>query len=192
VSADPVADSRFLAWVLRHDPGAVGITLDSAGWVPVDELLAAAARAGRDLSPEALRRVLDAPGKRRFETRDGLIRAAQGHSVRVDLGLEPSQPPAVLYHGTVARFLPAIRAEGLRPGQRMHVHLSADTGAAAVVGARRGRPVVVWVDAAGMHAAGHEFWRAANGVWLTGLVPPAFITMPADGPRDERRGRYGR
>ena len=81
----------------------------------------------------------------------------------------------MLYHGTVERFLPAIRAEGLRPGQRTHVHLSADVGTARTVGARRGRPVVLRVDAAGMHAAGLVFHRATNGVWLTDRVPPRWF-----------------
>ena len=176
------AASKFLAYVLRHDPAAIGLTLDSGGWVAVDELMAAAGRHGRPLSAELLRRVVHAPGKRRFEIRDGRIRAAQGHSVPVDLGLTAVPPPAVLFHGTVARFLPGIMADGLRPGERIHVHLSADPATAAAVGARRGRPVVLRVDATGMHAAGHEFFRAANGVWLTARVPPGYITRPAADP----------
>jgi putative RNA 2'-phosphotransferase len=170
------AASKFLAYVLRHDPAVIGLALEDGGWVAVDVLLEAAARHGRGLSAEALRQVLGAPGKRRFEARDGKIRAAQGHSLPVDLGLAPARPPAVLYHGTVARFLPAILAEGLRPGKRAHVHLSADEGTAAAVGARRGQPVILRVDAAGMHERGHEFFQAANGVWLTGSVPPGCIT----------------
>jgi putative RNA 2'-phosphotransferase len=177
-TAELTAASKFLAYVLRHNPAAIGLALDDGGWVAIDVLLAAAARNGRPLSAEALRQVIDSPGKRRFEARDGLIRAAQGHSVPVSLGLEPLAPPVVLYHGTVARFLPGILAEGLRPGQRVHVHLSADPGTAATVGARRGRPVVLRIDAAGMHAGGHEFFRAASGVWLTARVPPGFISAP--------------
>lgn len=169
------ADSKFLSYVLRHGPGSIGITLDAGGWVAIDALLAAAARHGRVISPEALREVIDAPGKRRFEVRDGRIRAAQGHSVPVELRLAPLPPPTVLHHGTVARFLPGILAEGLRPGKRHHVHLSADTDTAAAVGARRGPPVILQVNAAAMHDSGHEFFRAANGVWLTAHVPPGFI-----------------
>ena len=178
-SEEITAASTFLAYVLRHDPAAIGITLDAAGWVPVDELLAAAARRGRPLSPDALRQVLDAPGKRRFEARDGLIRAAQGHSIPVDLGLAALRPPPVLFHGTVARFLPDIFAQGLKPGSRVHVHLSADEPTAAAVGARRGRPVVLRVDAAGLHEAGHDFFRASSGAWLTASVPAAFLSGPA-------------
>jgi putative RNA 2'-phosphotransferase len=179
--ADLTAASKFLSWVLRHDPGAIGLELDDGGWADISALLAAAARHGRSLSQDVLRQVIDAPGKRRFEVRDGLIRAAQGHSVRVDLGLDPLAPPAALYHGTVARFLPAICAEGLKPGKRVHVHLSADEATAAMVGARRGRPVILVINAAGMQAAGHAFFRAANGVWLTASVPPAFISFPPPG-----------
>lgn len=172
MSDDVTRASKFLSYVLRHDPGAVGLVLGEGGWVSVDALLAGA---GRRLDAAMIDRVLSAPGKRRFEMRDGLIRAAQGHSVPVDLGLAPCQPPPVLYHGTVRRFLDGIFANGLRPGSRNHVHLSADPQTAVTVGARRGRPVVLVIDAAAMSAAGLEFFRAANGVWLAGHVPPAFL-----------------
>ena len=177
--------SKFMAYVLRHDPGSIGLTLGDGGWVPVDELVAAATRHGRRLDTAMIERVLTAPGKRRYETRDGLIRAAQGHSVAIDLGLEPRQPPPVLYHGTVARFLDSIFADGLRRGSRTHVHLSADQETATAVGARRGRPVVLVVDSAAMSAGGHEFFQAANGVWLTLHVPPAFLGFPYGPPAPE-------
>jgi putative RNA 2'-phosphotransferase len=168
--------SRYLSYVLRHRPDAIGIQLDGAGWVDIDILLAALARHGRPLAREELDRVMAGTDKRRFQTRDGRIRAAQGHTVPVDLGLLPVVPPAVLYHGTVARFLGRIQTEGLRAGRRSHVHLSADPRTAAAVGGRRGRPVILLVDAAGMHRHGHHFYRAANGVWLTDRVPPDWIS----------------
>jgi putative RNA 2'-phosphotransferase len=164
------------------NPAAIGLTLGEGGWVRIDTLLAGAARHGRDLDAATIDRVLNAPGKQRFETRDGLVRAAQGHSVRVDLGLDPLQPPPVLYHGTVARFLDSIFADGLRPGARTHVHLSASPETAATVGARRGRPVVLLIDSAAMDTDGHEFFQASNGVWLTGHVPPAFISFAGRPP----------
>jgi putative RNA 2'-phosphotransferase len=180
VTDDLTADSKLLAYVLRHHPEAFGVELDEAGWVPVGELLAALAARGRVIDEARLGRLVDAPGKKRYELAAGRIRAAQGHSVPVDLGLAPVTPPAVLHHGTVERFLPAIRREGLRPGRRRHVHLSADVATARTVGARRGDPVVLRVDAAGLHAAGHTFYRAANGVWLTADVPPAYLSGTAE------------
>ncbi|PZF95841.1 RNA--NAD 2'-phosphotransferase [Micromonospora endophytica] len=170
--------SKLLAYVLRHRPEAVGIALDEGGWVEVEVLLAALARHDRPVTPELLDRLVGGTDRRRFELRDGRIRAAQGHSVAVDLQLAPVPPPSVLYHGTVARFLPGIRAEGLAPRGRTHVHLSADRQTAVTVGARRGDPVVLRVDAAGMHAGGAVFYRAANGVWLIDRVPPRWIDLP--------------
>jgi putative RNA 2'-phosphotransferase len=177
--AEPVdvRASKFLALVLRHDPGRIGIELDSAGWVPIDTLLTALKRHGHGLSRERLDRVVAAPGKKRYEYDESrtLIRASQGHSVTVDLGYAPTEPPLVLYHGTATRFLDAIFREGIERGKRHHVHLSRDTETAAKVGARHGRPAVLTVDAALMAADGHVFYLSTNGVWLTEHVAPRYL-----------------
>ncbi|MEV6972690.1 RNA 2'-phosphotransferase [Kitasatospora sp. NPDC093806] len=171
--------SKMLARVLRHDPGRVGVTLDAAGWVRVDVLLAALAAKGGRLTRAELDHVVATNNKRRFAySADGLsIRASQGHTVAVDLGLAATEPPAVLFHGTATRNLDAIFREGLRPMARQDVHLSADTGTAERVGARHGRPVVLTVAAAAMAAAGHEFRVSDNGVWLTDAVPPEYLSQ---------------
>jgi putative RNA 2'-phosphotransferase len=145
--------------------------------VEVDELVAGLRRAGRDVTAADVRAAVDADSKGRYELVDDRIRAAQGHSVDVELGLPPLPPPSVLYHGTVERFLPSILATGLQPGARQFVHLSPDVPTARAVGRRRGEPVVLVVDAAGAHSAGHEFRRASNGVWLTEAVPPAHLRL---------------
>ncbi|MFD7732816.1 RNA 2'-phosphotransferase [Kitasatospora phosalacinea] len=172
-----VKTSKMLSRILRHDPGAVGVALDAAGWVGVDALLAALARHGRPLSRAELDHVVATNNKRRFAySEDGRsIRASQGHTVAVDLGLPATAPPDVLFHGTAERTLPYILAEGLRPMNRQDVHLSADTGTAVKVGSRHGRPVVLEVDAAAMALAGHEFRVSANGVWLTAAVPVQYL-----------------
>ncbi|MFF4650130.1 RNA 2'-phosphotransferase [Streptomyces sp. NPDC001380] len=173
-----VRASKFLSRVLRHDPAAAGVELDPAGWVEVEVLLAALARHGRPLTRDQLDHVVASNDKRRFAySEDGLrIRASQGHSVAVDLGLPPADPPPVLYHGTTGRTLGAVLREGLRPMSRQDVHLSADRATAVRVGSRRGRPVVLVVDAAAMAAAGHVFRVSANGVWLAAAVPPQYLS----------------
>jgi putative RNA 2'-phosphotransferase len=173
---DLVRTSKFLSYVLRHRPDAVGIELADGGWVEISTLLAALARHGRPTTRATLDRIVAGTDKRRLQVDGDRIRAAQGHTVPVDLGLPPVVPPPWLYHGTVEQFLAAIRAEGLTARGRNHVHLSADRQTATTVGARRGRPVILTVDAAGMHGAGHEFYQAANGVWLTDAVPPQWIS----------------
>lgn len=165
--------------MLRHDPDSVGLTLDAAGWVRVDDLLQALRTADVDVSRADLEEVVRTSDKQRFAF-DGngtRIRAQQGHSVPVDLGLEAHDPPAVLWHGTVQRFLGAILAEGLTPRQRHHVHLSPDVATARAVGARRGAPVLLRVDAAAMAADGHVFRRSGNGVWLVDAVPPRHLEV---------------
>jgi putative RNA 2'-phosphotransferase len=171
--------SKRLSYVLRHHPGSAGLTLDRAGWVPVAELLAAL-----DLDRATLDAVVAGNDKQRFAISTGAdgverIRASQGHSVPVDLDLERVEPPAVLYHGTTSAALPSIRASGLSPRQRHHVHLSGDVVTARAVGSRRhGDLVVLTIDAAAMAADGHAFYRSANGVWLTDGVPPRYVTEP--------------
>jgi putative RNA 2'-phosphotransferase len=178
-----VSTSKFLSLVLRHDPARIGLVLDSGGWVAVDDLLAAARRADVALDRPLLERVVAENDKRRFafDPTGTRIRASQGHSVPVELGLEPREPPPVLYHGTAARFLDSIRRDGLRPGSRTHVHLSRDEATAQNVGRRHGKPVILTVDARAMHGAGHEFLCSENGVWLTLTVPAAYLRFPDDG-----------
>ncbi|WP_326619623.1 RNA 2'-phosphotransferase [Streptomyces decoyicus] len=170
--------SKNLAKHLRHEPERIGLTLDAQGWVPVEELMAAAARHGFRFSRAELEAVVVGNDKQRYAIEDGRIRAQQGHSVRVDLDLPPAVPPAQLFHGTVVRSVSAIRDEGLRPMSRHAVHLSPDRETATRVGARRGKPVVLTVDAAAMHRAGHVFRVSGNGVWLTGHVPAQFLQFP--------------
>ncbi|MFC4030523.1 RNA 2'-phosphotransferase [Streptomyces polygonati] len=166
--------SKFLSMVLRHKPETVGVVLDEGGWVDVGVLMAACAAKGRRFSRAELDHVVATNSKKRFAfSEDGLrIRANQGHTVAVELGLAATAPPGVLYHGTAAATVPVILREGLKPMTRRDVHLSADVETAIRVGSRHGRPVVLEVDAAGLAATGHEFRVSANGVWLTDAVPP--------------------
>ncbi|AWN28392.1 RNA 2'-phosphotransferase [Streptomyces sp. NEAU-S7GS2] len=170
--------SKYLAKHLRHEPERIGITLDAQGWVPVAELMAAAARHGFPFTRAELATVVAGNDKQRYAIDGDRIRANQGHSVPVDLDLPPAVPPAHLFHGTVARSVAAIRDEGLRPMSRHAVHLSPDRETATRVGARRGKPVVLTVDAGAMHRAGHVFRVSANGVWLTSRVPAQFLRFP--------------
>jgi putative RNA 2'-phosphotransferase len=168
--------SKRMSLALRHAPERFGLSPDAAGWVPLADFLTALRIDRADLDAVVVNN-----DKQRFAVSEGpdgvtRIRASQGHSIPVDLALPPQAPPARLYHGTSTASLPSIRATGLNRGRRHHVHLSADVETAHRVGARRSGPVVILtVDAAAMAGAGHEFYRSANGVWLTDAVPPEFL-----------------
>ena len=170
--------SKRLAFVLRHDPGSIGLTPGPGGWVPVPDLLAALAAHGTPLTRAELGVLVSSSDKRRFalDPVRNAIRASSGHSVPVDLGLAPGIPPPVLFHGTVARFVPSIERDGLVPGSRQSVHLSPDVSTALQVGRRRGRPVLFEVAARTMSEDGHSIVQAENGVWLTDHVPPQYLT----------------
>ena len=179
--ADAVTDtSRFLSLILRHKPETIGLRIDANGWADVDELIRLMNERGKAITRPLLERVVAENNKKRFAfSPDGTrIRASQGHSVEIDLGLSPATPPAVLYHGTSADAVASIRATGLNSGSRQHVHLSPDVATATAVGRRHGPPVVLEVAAGKMAAAGHVFYQSDNGVWLTDAVPVVFIRFP--------------
>lgn len=169
--------SKTLSYVLRHKPEALGLQLDAQGWVSVAELLRALQTRQPAVTRDQVYEVVATNDKKRFAlSEDGTkIRANQGHSVAVELGLAAVAPPELLYHGTATRFLASIRQSGLHSGTRQHVHLSADPTTAATVGRRHGPPVVLTVHAGPLHRAGGHFYLAANGVWLTSAVSPEYL-----------------
>ena len=178
MSKSIVAASKFISLVLRHQPEAIGLALDAAGWAEIDELIRLS-QPHHPLDRALIDEVVATNDKRRFAISDDgrRIRARQGHSIGVDLGFAPIEPPEYLFHGTATRFLASIRREGLHKRRRQHVHLSADAEAATHVGARHGTPAVLRIRAAAMAAAGFAFYRSENGVWLTDAVPAEFIVF---------------
>jgi putative RNA 2'-phosphotransferase len=172
--------SKFLSKHLRHQPERLGLNLALGGWVAVDELLAACQTHLFAITRAELEEVVANNDKQRFsfdETKT-LIRANQGHSVKVDLQLEPQTPPAILYHGTAQQFVPSILESGLKKMSRHHVHLSQAIDTAKKVGSRRGFPVIFVVNAMAMYQAGFTFYCSDNGVWLVDRVPPEYLQLP--------------
>lgn len=166
--------SKFLSFVLRHQPDAIGITLDIEGWTDIAALITAAANDGKKLDRDLIQAVVTTSDKKRFAiSEDGLrIRALQGHSSEsVDINYVEKVPPEFLYHGTATRFLESIRKNGLVPGSRQYVHLSQDEQTALAVGQRHGKPVVLKIEALRMHQQGFKFYQSENSVWLVNDVP---------------------
>jgi putative RNA 2'-phosphotransferase len=179
--------SRFLSLVLRHKPEAAGVTLDRSGWVEIGTLVEGAVARGARLTEALVREIARTDAKRRYTLSDDnrRIRANYGHSVPVELDLEASPPPELLYHGTASRSLGLIMAHGLEPRRRQYVHLSEDAATAVRVGSRHGTPVVLEVEAAEMARDGHSFFRTEGGTWLTRAVPCAYIRTCSNLGRDE-------
>lgn len=172
--------SRYLSYILRHEPEAIGLHLDTEGWADIDSLIACANRHGQPIDKAIVHAVVETNKKKRFAISDDCrrIRAVQGHSTSTVQRTFPEMvPPEVLYHGTATRFLESIREQGLKAGSRHHVHLSLDISTAIAVGRRYGKPVVLEIQASKMSRNGFKFFRAENDVWLTDAVPPQFINI---------------
>lgn len=172
--------SKFLSYILRHQPEAIGITLDSNGWIDINTLITQAGQNGESLTKELIKEVVESSDKKRFTiSEDGTkIRAAQGHSIQqVKINHTEVTPPEFLYHGTATCFIDSIKEQGIVSGLRHHVHLSADKQAAIEIGKRHGKPFVIKINALLMHQQGFIFYLADNGVWLTPKVPTQFLIL---------------
>ncbi len=167
--------SKLMSLVLRHSPDKANLKLQPGGWVEIDELLHGLEGLGHRVSQQDLESVVSNNVKRRFAIDGTRIRANQGHSVPVNLGLEPSIPPETLFHGTVERFVESIRREGIQKMKRHHVHLSDSVETAQNVGSRRGEAVILSIRASEMSTDGILFYKSENGVWLVDQVPSSYI-----------------
>lgn len=171
--------SKFLSYHLRHHPEELGLELEPGGWVNLEILLTAAQNYNFPLTLEELKEVVKNSEKQRFSFNSDQtkMRANQGHSVEVDLQLNPVIPPDILYHGTGKQLIEPILAQGLQKMTRHHVHLSADVETATKVGQRKGKPLILVINAQAMHEAGYQFYCADNGVWLVDSVPPEYLKI---------------
>lgn len=179
---DYVRFSKAISHALRHEPERYGLTLDPAGWVEVNALLAGIARKDPRFSEASLGDIEEAirrSDKVRFEIDGSRIRARYGHSTEIDDPGAPTRPPALLFHGTSADAVRAIRKEGLKPMGRNHVHLSADRATATKVGLRKDRrPVILEVQSGAASASGVKFYASNDSVWMSEAIAPEFISFP--------------
>ena len=173
--------SKFMSLILRHHPEKIGIALDEHGWADVMELIEGIAKK-YPFDMEMLEKIVREDEKQRyaFNGDHTKIRASQGHSILVDVGLKECVPPEYLFHGTGEKYLESIRKQGLLPKGRLYVHLSPDTDTAYKVGVRHGRPAILVVKAKEMQEQGHVFYLSANGVWLTASVPVEYLVFPEE------------
>lgn len=176
---DLIKVSKYISLILRHKPEEAGITLDKMGWAGTIELVEGVAKKYPGFTINDLIQIVKTDDKQRYSFTPNFarIRANQGHSVKVDLGLKPVEPPEYLYHGTGVKYMDDILKTGLIPKSRHHVHLSKDMETALAVGERHGKPVIFRIAAACMHEMGYVFYTSENGVWLTDKVPVEFMDL---------------
>ncbi len=173
----PERISRFLSFLLRHRPDDYPLRFDRQGYVPWEELIETVQERFQEITAEEIRRVVEGSDKKRFELKEGKVRATYGHSFPVELGLEGVEPPALLYHGAARDLAETILREGLKPRGRQYVHLSASVEEAAAVGKRRDpAPAVLVVDSKAAHTSGVLFY-SSGPLFLAKEIPPKFLSL---------------
>ncbi len=173
--------SRTMSYALRHHPEELGLKLDDEGWVAVEDLLKALRQrqVWQNVREEDFVAIIEQSDKRRYEMRDGMIRAYYGHTVSQKIALEPATPPAILFHGTTRKAAKAIKTEGLKPMKRQYVHLATEEETAQQVGLRRTpNPVILKISALQASQHGIKFYLGNDMVWLADPIPPQFIQFP--------------
>ena len=168
--------SKRLSWLLRHGAGEVGLDMDSAGWVSIEEVLA-----HERIDRRTLELIVRSNTKNRIQLRGERVRACQGHStVGMPITLEGLESSWALYdrgphvwHGTLLTALPSIRREGIVAQSRTHVHMAKDPS--SKVGKRSMVQAVLAVSVDRMKQADRSLWEAPNGVILARWVPPECI-----------------
>jgi len=168
-----ISKGKHLAFLLRHDKEALNNDLiDHNGWRNVSELIKS-----QGYTKELLDGIVETNNKQRYEYNGDKtkIRARQGHSINVDVGLTETIPPNILYHGTSTKALESIYKQGIVKGERLYVHLSKDEETALKVGSRHGTPYVLVIDSEQMYKDGIKFYLSSNGVWLTDYVDTKYI-----------------
>jgi putative RNA 2'-phosphotransferase len=169
--------SRYLCFVLRHDPNIIRITLDKEGWTNIRELIDHSHIYGkRKFTYADILNVFATDEKQRYQiSPNGLkIRCVQGHS-SVKREFEASTLPDVLFHGTSTKAIGSILEKGLLPMKRQYVQLSETEDTAIEVGKRHGIPVVIRIHTRIMVLAGLKFFLSENNVWMIDKIPIEYL-----------------
>ena len=174
--------SRWMSYVLRHNPARYGLQTDRHGYVDLEAFFTIARRRYSGMDPAKLRLLIEQGGTGRFEIAGSLLRARYGHSIPVDPAGEPVAPPARLYYGTEAAHVEACLADGLKPSDRRLVHLSQSIEDALTIARRKtDRPAVLRVLAEEAAREGITFFREQQ-VYLATDIPARFLTVEAAAP----------
>ncbi|EFQ28450.1 Tpt1/KptA family RNA 2'-phosphotransferase [Colletotrichum graminicola M1.001] len=189
--------SKALSKLLRHQAENAGLKLDEGGYAPLDKVLAYGPIRSLQVSFADIQAAVTTSDKQRFalkpnavtnpsldekstEPSHWLIRANQGHSIKVDsaglltpITLDAGNVPEVVVHGTYFAFWRAIEESGgLARMGRNHVHFATGLPGdeqGVVSGMRRDAEVLVYVDVerALREEEGMRWWVSENGVVLT-------------------------
>ena len=174
-----VKASKYLSRHLRHQPEAIGLTLEPGGWVawmrcwrPCGATASRSrARTWRRSSPTTTNS--DSP-----LTKPASVSApARAIACQSTSSLRRYLRPIRSITAQARPLIDAILREGLRKMRRSHVHLSSEISPPpSRWAADTARQPCLLVNAAAMARDGYQFYLSDNGVWLTESVPPRIVS----------------
>lgn len=172
----PERISRFLTYLLRHQPKEYPLVFDKRGFVDWRDVIELVQERFYDVTEEQIEAVVSGPEKKRFELEDGKVRATYGHSFPVDLG-GAAEPPERLYYGAARDLAQSMLKNGLKPRDRQYVHLSVTAEEAESVARRHDpAPSLIIVEARAAQSEGVRFYESGP-LYLTSGVPAKFLSL---------------
>ena len=177
--AGPPAEriSRFLTYLLRHQPKEYPLVFDRRGFVDWGDIVELVQDRFYDATEEQIEAVVSGAEKKRFELEDGKVRATYGHSFPVDLGREAAQPPERLYYGAARDLAQSTLKNGLMPRDRQYVHLSVTAAEAESVARRYDpTPAIIVVDVRSAQGEGIRFYESGP-LFLAESIPAKFLSL---------------
>ncbi|MBO8180152.1 MAG: RNA 2'-phosphotransferase [Archaeoglobus sp.] len=176
-SEDRKKVSKFLSGLLRHFARDFGITLNEEGWAELNDVLKVL-KERYGVGRKQIELIVKFDPKKRFEIKNGRIRARYGHSIEVKTDWsEEGEIPKKLYHATSHKNLSSILKLGLLPMKRLEVHMCSSPREAIEVGKRHSsNPVLLEIDAEGLMKRGIKV-RKKGKVYTADFVPPEFLRV---------------
>ncbi|APD08050.1 putative RNA 2'-phosphotransferase [Flavobacteriaceae bacterium UJ101] len=175
--------SKTISHALRHKLELYNLKLNKEGWVELEQLIQSLKKADykeyKVLSIEDIEEVIKTSQKKRFEMKNGQIRAFYGHSIDQKMVKESTLPPDILYHGTIKANEPLILEGGLKPMNRQYVHLSEHIEEAELVAKRRKNKetIILTIKAEEAFSNGIAFYKEGQGIWLADQIPADYIKI---------------
>ena len=177
--AGPPAEriSRFLTYLLRHQPKEYPLVFDKRGFVDWRDIVELVQERFYDVTEEQIEAVVSGLEKKRFELENGKVRATYGHSFPVELGGPAAAPPEKLYYGAARDLAQSMLKNGLKPRDRQYVHLSVTAEEAESVARRHDpAPAIIVVDARTAQDQGVRFYESGP-LFLAENIPAKFLSL---------------
>jgi len=170
--------SKFLSYILRHNPYKYDLELDEKGFTSLHRIIDILNHKFKavKIDKQLIERIIEKSDKKRFQIIGERIRALYGHSISQEIQMEPiKEVPEFLYHGTTRKAFLKIEQQGLKSKSRQYVHLSDNIDDAIKVGKRRTNiPIILRIDTQKAKKAGINFYKSGD-IYLSEFVPPESI-----------------